>query len=126
MSKPEQRGSVGFTFPAVKAKRFSPKRSKLRCGVYFDIATKVFYGVVWDGGDAPHRILSDRPWGASRKMLRSPCRAHGLSERQRVQTGSEYTASLHAPLPEPCHLFFFQVVVPSLCLRSERTIRVSE
>ncbi len=26
-------------------------------------------------------ILSDRPWGASRKMLRSPCRAHGLSER---------------------------------------------
>jgi GrpB-like predicted nucleotidyltransferase (UPF0157 family) len=26
-------------------------------------------------------ILSDRPWGASLKMLRSPCRAHGLSER---------------------------------------------
>jgi len=26
-------------------------------------------------------ILSDRPWRASRKMLRSPGRAHGLSER---------------------------------------------
>ncbi len=43
-------------------------------------------------------ILSDRPWGASRKMLRSPCRAHGLSERQRVKTRSELrVCSAHPP-----------------------------
>ena len=41
-------------------------------------------------------ILSGRPWGASRKMLRSPGRAQGLSERQRVQTRSEST------LPRQC------------------------
>ena len=34
-------------------------------------------------------ILSDRPWGASRKMLRSPRRAQVLSERQRVSNHRE-------------------------------------
>jgi len=38
-------------------------------------------------------ILSDRPWRASRKMLHSPRRAQGLSERQRVKTCSEYRSA---------------------------------
>jgi hypothetical protein len=35
-------------------------------------------------------ILSDRPWGASLKMLRSPCRAQGLHSLTLAQTRSEY------------------------------------
>ncbi len=34
-------------------------------------------------------ILSDRPWGASLKMLRSPCRAQGLHSLALAQTRSE-------------------------------------
>ncbi len=45
-------------------------------------------------------ILSDRPWRASRKMLRSRGRAQGLSERQRVKTVVSI-GLLRAPLPGP-------------------------
>ena len=99
---PLRPGANGSVIPIPLAQRRRPlatgKEDRAR-PILFPVASASGRRYTGGGGRGPgeafganvdsFHILPGRPWGASRKMPRSLCRAQGLSERQRVQTRSE-------------------------------------